>query len=121
MNWLPPNYRILYCNGLNWDQYEEGSQETLQNLLDQAIQQGSLFCCLENNPNVVVGMITDYMFKNAQIEFLIKEKRPESFRKYNVHLEKYEVMLDFSGHKVGDKFRIERISNMLQLKEMGEK
>lgn len=121
MQWLPPNYRILYCKDLNWSLYEDNSKEVLVELLNQGVQQGSLFCCIENQPNVIIGMITDFNMENTQIEFLVKEKHPKSLQTYNVHLEKYEVMIDIMGHKIGNKIRIERISNMLQLKEIGEK
>ena len=115
MLWLPPNYRILYSTLTG--NYDEDSIETLKSFLNNYIQQGSLFCFLENDLNIVVGMVTDFAIENERIKFLIIEKRPNSFIDYNIHLEKYEVMIDIEGHMIGDKIRIERVSNRLMLKE----
>lgn len=111
MNWLPPEYRILYSSfdtNIN-KKYEGDAFQYVFDKLKEFCNRGALFFSLED----IIAIGTEIEIKDNKICFVLAELKPNSL--YPINSEEYEVDVNIEGHQT-DKIRIERISNILDIR-----
>lgn len=103
MNWLPPNYRILY-NDFKQTIFD---RQFVYDKLQEYKKQGSLFCTL-NGENV--ALVTDLEWEE-KLKFTIYELKQDSLK--NINSEEYYIALNISGNYI-DRSLVD-VSNLLTI------
>ena len=101
MQWLPPSYRILYCDNCNMKIY---------NKLKTYKEQGSLFCMFNDER---VALVTDIELED-KIKFVIYELKPGALSKINY--QDYYIELDIKQQYLD--WSIVEVSNILTIKSI---
>lgn len=101
MHWLPPKYRILYCDNCNKEIYDK---------LKAYKEQGSLFCMFNNER---IALVTDIELKD-KLKFIIYELKPGALSKINY--QDYYIELDIKQPYID--WSVLEVSNILTIKSI---
>lgn len=108
MNWLPPEYRILYSS---FDKqinirYNGDAFKNIYERLFEFFSSGSLFFSYEDS---IIALCSGIEIIEDKICFILRELRPDSL--YNVNFQEYEAYISIEGCP-----DIESVSNIIEIR-----
>lgn len=96
MLWLPPNYRIIYADELQYI-----------NDLEKFLETGSLFCTLNKE---IIAVVEYLEIVEDKLRLYLKENKKDIFSQLNLHYQ------SFRGKIIVDEFEI--VSNLIELEKI---
>jgi hypothetical protein len=112
MQWLPPNYRVIYSDEIS---YSQKNLEYIYLKLIEFLTQGALTVTLNGEH---IAYVTNVELEGNRFCFWIAEKKHDFFLKNNVHLESFKVNLFIEGKMYGTELRIDNVLNILEMEKI---
>ena len=112
MQWLPQTYRIIFTKELPFNSEQ---MEYIETKLNSYIDDGCLFCSLDEKLPKIVARVVNIKRKNNKLCMWLDEVKYGIFNKLNVHFESYyiDIVIDYTFTDSNPS-----ILNILKLKEL---
>lgn len=110
MNWLPPTYRLIYTEELN---YPSEFFSYIEEKLNEYIDNSMLLVSFEGD---IIAYVENIEYKDKKFCFWLNELKPKIFEKKNIHLESFYIKINID-REIKDTISISSVLNLEKYNE----